>query len=175
MQSHWRRANDSDLPRINEIADQIHTGLPERPEVFAEKIRLCPEGSLVLLAGDKIVGYGISHPWQLHQIPPLDAFLERLPRDADCLYVHDVVVLPEFRGKLATASYIDEISRLAKATHIRALALVSVYDTHPLWGRFGFRVVTPDAELSAKLRSYGDTAKYMICDLEDRKTASRAH
>jgi hypothetical protein len=167
VELHWRRAKSSDLQRVNEIADQIHTGLPERPEVFAEKVRLFPEGALVLPAGDKIVGYGITHPWKLCQIPPLDTFLEKLPGDADCLYVHDVVVLPEFRGKLAAGSYIETISRLAKAMHIRSLALVSVYDTDPLWGRFGFCVVTPEAGLSAKLRSYGDTAKYMICNLRD--------
>ena len=165
VELHWRRAKSSDLPRINEIADQIHTGLPERPEVFAEKVRLCPEGSLILVAGDKIVGYGISHPWKLHRIPPLDTFLEDLPNDADCIYVHDVVVLPEFRGKLATSSYVERISEWARAMRIGSLALVSVYDTDRLWARFGFRVVPPDASLSAKLRSYGESAKYMICNL----------
>ncbi|HZR75129.1 GNAT family N-acetyltransferase [Bradyrhizobium sp.] len=165
MELHWRKANSSDLQRINEIADRIHTGLPERPEVFEEKVRLCPEACLVLLAGDEIVGYGISHPWKLHQIPPLDTFLENLPPNPDCIYVHDVVVLPEFRGKLAVGMYIEVIAQLAKAMNIGSLALVSVYDTDPLWSRFGFRVVPPDTTLSAKLQSYGETAKYMICDL----------
>ena len=165
VELHWRRAKPFDLPQMTEIAARIHPGLPERPEVFAEKMRLFPDGCLVLGADHAIIVYGISHPWKLNQIPPLDDFLERLPPDADCFYVHDVVVLPEFRGKLTAGSYIDTIATLARSAQIGFLALVSVYDTDSLWGRFGFRKVAADAELSTKLRSYGETAKYMICDL----------
>jgi hypothetical protein len=43
--------------------------------------------------------------------------------------------------------------------------LVSVYATRPLWQRLGFRPVTADAELRAKLASYGDSATYMLRDL----------
>ncbi|MGY3074279.1 hypothetical protein ACVWZZ_000650 [Bradyrhizobium sp. LM6.10] len=37
---HWRPARASDLPAISAIAARIHPDLPERPEVFAEKMRL---------------------------------------------------------------------------------------------------------------------------------------
>jgi GNAT superfamily N-acetyltransferase len=161
---HWRPARASDLPAMSVIAARIHPDLPERPEVFAEKMRLYPDGCRVLAARDAIAGYGLSHPWKRQQIPPLDGFLERLPEDADCLYVHDVAVLPDFRGGVAR-DYIATIEELARASHIATLALVSVYATRPLWERLGFRPVTADAQLLVKLASYGDGATYMLRDL----------
>jgi GNAT superfamily N-acetyltransferase len=161
---HWRPARASDLPAISAIAARIHPDLPERPEVFAEKMRLYPDGCRVLAAEDEIAGYGLAHPWKQHRIPPLDGFLEQLPGDADCLYVHDVAVLPGFRGGVA-GDYVAAIEQLARASGIATLALVSVYATRPLWERLGFRAVTANAELRAKLASYGDNATYMLRDL----------
>lgn len=158
---HWRPARASDLAAICAIAARIHPDLPERSEVFAEKMRLCPDGCRVLVANDIIAGYGLAHPWTLNQIPPLDDFLVRLPENADCLYIHDVAVLPEFRGGAARVC-VAEIEALARASRIAALALVSVYATQTLWHHFGFRAVTADAVLRAKLASYGDGATYML-------------
>lgn len=45
------------------------------------------------------------------------------------------------------------------------LALVSVYDTHVVWARHGFKIVKDDS-LVDKLASYGETAKFMIRDLK---------
>lgn len=152
------------------IAEEIHPDLPERMEVYAEKLRLFPPGWLVQVADGTIVGYGVSHPWKLHQVPPLDAFLHELPRDADCLYVHDVAVLPAHRGRRTADSYIESMAAVARSAGIGALTLVSVYGTDTLWSRLGFRTVAAEAELRAKLRSYGETAKYMIRDLAARQT-----
>ncbi|MCK1740632.1 GNAT family N-acetyltransferase [Bradyrhizobium sp. 139] len=161
---HWRPACTSDLPAISAIAARIHPDLAERPEVVAEKMRLYPDGCRVLVAGEDIAGYGLTHPWTQNRIPPLDGFLERLPDDADCLYVHDVAVLPHVRGG-AARDYIAAVAELARASGITTLALVSVYGTRPLWEHLGFRPVTADADLRAKLAPYGDGATYMLRDL----------
>lgn len=160
----WRPARTPDLPAISAIAARIHPDLPERPEVFAEKMRLYPDGCRVLLADDIVTGYGLAHPWTQNEIPPLDDFLERLPDDADCVYVHDVAVLPGFRGGMAR-EYVSAIEALACASRITMLTLVSVYATRPLWERLGFRSVAADAPLRAKLASYGVGATYMRRDL----------
>jgi ribosomal protein S18 acetylase RimI-like enzyme len=164
---HWRHAQQSDLPQIGEIAARIHPDLPERTEVISEKMRLCPDGCLVLAARDAIVGYGLSHPWMQHQIPPLDGFLEKLPPNTDCLYVHDVAVLPDYRGGGTARTYVATIEVLARSSHIETLTLVSVYRTRSLWERFGFRVVASDAALRRKLESYGESATFMVRDLGD--------
>lgn len=78
--------------------------------------------------------------------------------------MHDVAVLPDRRGGVAR-DYIGGIAELARASGIAALALVSVYATRPLWEHLGFRPVTADAALRAKLASYGEVATYMRHDL----------
>jgi ribosomal protein S18 acetylase RimI-like enzyme len=160
----WRLAHAADLEAISAIAAQTHIDLPERPDVFAEKMRLYPQGCRVLAAGHEIAGYGIAHPWMRHQIPPLDSLLGQLPGMADCLYVHDVAVLPQYRGDVARA-YVATVEELARSSGIATLALVSVYGTRLMWHRLGFEPVTPDAALRAKLASYGASATYMLRDL----------
>ena len=91
-------------------------------------------------------------------------FSRRLPEDAECLYLHDIAVLPDFRGG-AARGYVATIEELARSSGIATLALVSVYATRPLWEHLGFRAVTADQPLSAKLTSYGASATYMLRDL----------
>jgi hypothetical protein len=163
MQFQWKPLQVSDLDCLNKIADQIHATLPERPEVFEEKVRLFPAGCRKLVSATHLVGYGISHPWLLYSIPPLDAFLKALPESPQCLYIHDVVVLPVARGHNAAGQYVRYVKELAGDLNISSLALVSVYGTDVLWRRFGFHIVrTPDLDL--RLASYGSSAKYMICE-----------
>ncbi|RXH17488.1 GNAT family N-acetyltransferase [Bradyrhizobium guangzhouense] len=162
----WRRAHAADLAAISAVAVRIHPDLPERPEVLAEKMRLFPEGCRVLVAGHGIAGYGLAHPWMQHRVPPLDDFLERLPDAADCLYIHDVAVLPDARGGVARA-YVAEIEQLALTSGIATLALVSVYGTRALWERLGFHPVAPDAALRDRLSSYGASATYMLRELAE--------
>jgi len=70
-------------------------------------------------------------------------------------------VLPDFRGGVAR-DYVVAIEQLARVSGIATLALVSVYATRPMWEHLGFRPVTADAELRAKLATYGDSATYML-------------
>ena len=148
------------LDRVNEIADEIHTSLLERPEVFEEKCRLFPDGCRVLVCDERVVGYAVSHPWLLGRTPPLDEFLRALPETPTCLYLHDIVVLPAARGQRAAERFLNYLESLARRMTVGRLALVSVYGTDALWSRHGFEV-TQRPELEEKLRSYGPTAKYM--------------
>lgn len=158
----WRPAAATDLVDIQRIGDQIHPDLRERPEVFAERLELFPEGCFALVRNQEVVGYGLSHPWFLNRIPPLNQLLGSIPQSPDCLLIHDVAVLPHARGHGAAGILIELTAKLARMRSIPYLALVSVYDTRPLWTRLGFEVI-PDRSLADKLKSYGDTACYMIC------------
>ena len=128
-------------------------------------MRLYPDGCCVLAAGNEIAGYGLAHPWMRQQIPPLDGFLDRLPDAADCLYVHDVAVLPDFRGG-TTRAYVAEIEELARSSGIATLALVSVYDTRPLWEHLGFRR-RAGCGAARQTFSYGASATYMLRELAE--------
>ena len=153
----WLPLTAADLPQLCSIAARVHPGLPERDEVFAEKTRLFPDGALKLVRGGLMSGYGLAHPWALGTAPELDAFLGALPERPDCLYIHDVALLPSARGAGAAEAFVARMETLARARGIAALALVSVYGTAYFWGRFGFAAAEgPD------LASYGEGAAYMV-------------
>jgi ribosomal protein S18 acetylase RimI-like enzyme len=160
----WRPVRPTDLDAINLIADEIHTSLPERSEVFEEKCRLFPEGCFALVREEEVLGYGISHLWQIGDIPHLDTFLRKLPDSPNCIFIHDVAVLPQARGKNAAGEYIELIAAVARKYEITRLTLVSVYNTDVLWSRYGFKVVD-NLSLVEKLDDYGQSAKYMTLEL----------
>jgi GNAT superfamily N-acetyltransferase len=158
--SKWRAMAVADLATIQRLADSQHPSLPERPEVFAEKLELFRDGCLVLVQEGTIVGYCFSHPWPLRSIPPLDGLLGCLPPSPECLFIHDLAIEQGARGKGATGILVEFLVSLARREGLPYLALVSVYGTYPLWTRFGFEVVS-DAALADSFKSYGDTARYM--------------
>ncbi len=161
----WQPLSRGDLPAVVLIADGIHASLRERVEVFGEKLSLFPEGCRKLMDGTRLVGYGFSHPWTLDSIPRLDGFMGKLPARPQCLYIHDVAVIPEARGNSAAARYVEHIKGLAAAMRIPHLALVSVYGTDALWGRMGFKA-RESSGFGDALGTYGPGAKYMVYDLQ---------
>ncbi|MCM2267640.1 MAG: GNAT family N-acetyltransferase [Elusimicrobiales bacterium] len=154
----WKPLEAADMPQVLAIAARLHPELPERLEVLAEKRRLFPDGCRKLMAGLDMAGYGLAHPWRLNAAPRVDAFLELLPSAPDCLYLHDVAVLSEGRGRGAAGAYVVYLEGLARKLGLGHLALVSVYGTVPLWEKLGFKSVSAGAP---PLPSYGPSAAYM--------------
>ncbi|MBN8928277.1 MAG: hypothetical protein BGO51_19330 [Rhodospirillales bacterium 69-11] len=147
-----------DLADVVRIAAAVHPpALAEAPAVFAERRDLYPAGTFLLEVGGRPTGYVLAHPWRAGTIPPLDTLLGALPSAADCLYLHDLALLPAARG-LGAAGAI--VTRLAAATTHPRLALVAVGGSAPFWRRQGFLPVV-SATLGAKLEGYGPNACYM--------------
>ena len=154
----WREAAPSDLRAIDLVARAVHPLLPERPEVFAEKLRLFHPGCLVLERGKEVVGYALSHPWPCGAVPPLDRFLGALPQGAACLFIHDVALMPGARGLGAGRSLLPRLDLVARRHGLGAMALVSVYGTERFWHGLGFAAT----ESEGLAEGYGPSARYMI-------------
>ncbi|WP_342636830.1 GNAT family N-acetyltransferase [Enterovirga rhinocerotis] len=134
--------------------------------VLAEKAGLCPEACRKLVRGEEMIGYALAHPWRLFDIPRLDSYLLALPPDPDCLYLHDIAVLPEGRGSGAAGRYVDHLRATARSRGLASLACVSVYGTSRLWRAFGFEIIV-DPRLEAALRGYDESATYMVARVEE--------
>lgn len=155
----WLPLTGGDIAEVFAAAARLHPALPERAEVLAEKLRLFPDGCRKFAAGGRLAGYGLAHPWTLGSAPKLDSFLGALPAAPDCLYLHDVAILPEARGRGAARAYVEYLQGLARRLGLSRLALISVYGTVPLWEKLGFTVVSAGAP---PLPSYGPSAVYML-------------
>ncbi|KAK2762793.1 hypothetical protein FQN54_000968 [Arachnomyces sp. PD_36] len=157
----WRQMSTSDIPGLMRVADEIHQDLPESARVFLERVKLFPDGCLILEENDssEVCGYAISHPIRHRQPPALDSLLGEISPDVDQYYIHDVAVLPKFRGAGLAGECINKL--LTVAERYPTTCLVSVYGTARFWGRFGFVADPVDGPLAEKLRDYGPDATYL--------------
>jgi GNAT superfamily N-acetyltransferase len=154
----------ADLPAVMKVAALVHPDYPEDEAVFAERLRLAPEGCHVLAAGEGALrGYLVSHPWPAGAVPPLNSLLGRIPPGTANWYLHDLALLPAARGSGAAGAIVGAIARHAAQTGYTSLALVAVNDSGGFWRRQGFREVR-DPALALKLASYDDAARYMRRD-----------
>ena len=160
----WRRAADADLDAILAVQARVHTIAPESRAVFASKREAFPSGTLVFDPGGAVLGYGIFHPGTVGDVPALHALPFRIPERPDCLFIHDVALLPEARGRGGARVFVALARHEALALGLGRLALVSVYGTVPIWSRLGFAVRTPSRG-AAKLHPYGETARYMTSEI----------
>ncbi|MBK1841853.1 GNAT family N-acetyltransferase [Azospirillum sp. YIM B02556] len=162
----WRAMTATDLDRILAIADIVHPAYPEERGVFEERLALYPAGCRVAECRGDAIGYGVMHPGKLGVPPPLDSPLGALPPDADCLYLHDIALLPMARGTGLGAGVLGYAHRLAGREGWRWLALTSTPGARSYWERVGFTSYREGGPaLAAKLASYGGGMSYMTAPI----------
>jgi GNAT superfamily N-acetyltransferase len=153
-----------DLAEVQVLADAIHIDHPEDPAVFAERLRLYPQGCLVLEGNERLIGYALTHPWHFGLPPALNMVLREIPHEATTFYVHDMALLPEARGKGYAAQAGEWLTRHAQDAGFGNLSLVAVNNSQGFWQQLGFRpTIVPGLE--AKLLTYGPDAVLMVRDL----------
>jgi len=161
----WRAMAAADLPAVNALAARIHPSFPEDAAVFAERLRLYPDGCRVFERGNGIAAYVVSHPW-LHAEPPaLNSLLGELPATPTTYYIHDLALAPEVRGSGAAADIVAWLAAHALASGLSGIALIAVNGSAGFWQRQGFTEMQ-NPGFDAKLRSYGDDARFMTRGLD---------
>lgn len=154
----WRRAGLEDAEAISRLSLQILGDLGEPAGIFAERISLCPEGCHVLMSGPEMVGHAITHPWRRGTPPAMNQRLGSLPLDADCWYIHEVVLAEQARGRGGVRAILQVLQEAATARELRVIALVAVEGAFAYWEGLGFRQVPLTG---AQIGSYGGQAAYM--------------
>ncbi|NIX76874.1 GNAT family N-acetyltransferase [Microvirga sp. c23x22] len=160
----WRPMTPHDLDDVKVLADRIHLDHPEDRDVFVERQAIYPDGCHVLVEGDALIGYALTHPWRFDEPPALNSRLGGIPRDAATYYVHDVALLPEARGKGYAAQAGALLAAHARSAGFANMSLVAVNKSQAFWEKLGFKVRTVPG-LQAKLFSYGADAVMMVREL----------
>lgn len=161
---HWRALTTLDLPSVEAIAAAVHPDFPEAIALFAERLRLYPDGARFLELGGVPAGYLISHPWHARAVPALNVLVGAMPPDAATYYMHDLALLNKARGTGAAAMIVGAMIGHARAMGFPSLSLVAVNGSQPFWYKHGFRVVNAP-ELADKLASYEPAARFMVKSL----------
>lgn len=164
--ANWRPMTAQDLDSVVAIADMVHPGFPEDPEVLRERLVLHQDGCFILHdpVGNEPLGYLLSHPWAADSAPRLNTLIGKLPR-AEVYYLHDIALLPAARGMRAGEKAVALVEAQARALGLKHIALVAVNESGSFWLRQGFNPVE-DNNWLAKLASYGPDAAYMIKRLD---------
>lgn len=131
----------SDIDAVLRVQRQAYRlpQLLERPEVFRRKMDLFPDGAIGEFKDATLVGYVFFHPWKQGEIVSLDTEIARLPDQPDCIYIHDLSVVPECHGRGIAKALFSEVRRVAGSLGISRYTLVAVQDSEPFWARLGFR------------------------------------
>jgi len=161
----WRPMTAGDLDGVVEIA---HLSFPDHVEdrsCFENRLETFAEGCFVLgCEKDRIHGYLVAYPWKGESAPSLNSRIERLPDEADRLYLHDLALHPQARGAGWTRPMVEQLVRQARTGGWPILALVAVNQATAFWEGLGFSVVD-DQQVQARLASYGPDARYMVWHL----------
>ena len=157
----WRPMTVADLDAVVGIAA---IGFPdhfESRDCFGNRLALNPSGCRVLVGEAGVRGYLVAYPWRADSAPTLNTLIEAIPADAAVMYLHDLALHPEARGRGLSRPVVERLAAEAKAAGWPALALVAVNEAAPFWEGHGFEVADPPG-VAAKLASYGSDARYMV-------------
>ena len=92
----WREMLIEDIPYVYNIAKDIWTIYNESQIIYENKFCSFPEGCYVY-DDNGIKGYIISHPYNLSSPPKINTLLPNV--EINCLFIHDIVIVTEYRGR----------------------------------------------------------------------------
>lgn len=146
---------------ILKIQEEAYTDvLPEDINVLKSKWVSSPNTCAIYSNNDnKILGYLLAHPWA-SEVPPKLHEKTQIT-DSITLYLHDLAIAQEVRGKGIAKNLVINLIDKAKSQGFVRIFLVAVQGADMFWAKFGF-IVVPNALICS---SYGDDAKLMTLEL----------
>jgi predicted N-acetyltransferase YhbS len=112
----------------------------ESAEMVRQKLALFPQGCFACVEKTVFYGYILSLPWLSGEVVPLNAAI-RLPPQPDCLYIHDLAVRAEARGRQIGRRLVEKVLHKGKELGFHACTLVAVQGSEPFWGKLGFEIL----------------------------------
>ena len=144
----------ADIDAVLQIQSRCYTALePESADSLLSKLDASPATCWVADSERGLAGYLFAHPWTSDAPPSLDLVIEQLPPAADCFYIHDLAIDPDWRGTGTAERLIDGALKLADDQWHRC-ALIAVQASQRFWRRFGFALAP--AHLQQAAADYGD-------------------
>lgn len=149
-----RPLGHEDIPGVLGVQRSAYPDpLIESSSSFSRKLEVWPAGARGAFDGREMVGYLFCHPWTVGEIAPLDDRELVLPEPPSCLYVHDLAVRADRKGRGIGGLLAAEVPRLAGLHSLDACALVAVQGAHTFWERQGF-IATREIKYGSGARAF---------------------
>lgn len=139
--------------------------IPESRASLRAKLAASPESCFVAVDGGDVIAYLIALPWLSQAPPSLNAPTCELPAHPDCVYLHDLSVLPAARGTGIGGLMIAHFFAYCRQSALTKASLVAVQSSATFWRGFGFNSIKLDAALTKKLATYGHDAEFLMCEI----------
>lgn len=148
---------------ILRIQEEAYTELPpEDVSILKSKWLSSPHTCSIYSSNEnKILAYLLSHPWGSDNPPKLN---EEAPvnNETSNLYIHDLALSNEARGKGIARALVENLINNAKTQGFTKILLVAVQSSSSFWAKYGFMVIGN----AAICPSYGSSAKLMALELK---------
>lgn len=151
----------ADLETLIAIQAQAHRPeFQESRESYACKLNRAGETAwLAVDESGNALGFCLALAWQ-RGLPPPDLNADKLPllEWSDCLYLHDLAVLPEASGQGVGSSLVETVWAKTLSLGLAGIVLVSLADSVGWWRRQGWCEQPGEAVLTG----YGSGALLMF-------------
>jgi ribosomal protein S18 acetylase RimI-like enzyme len=128
----------SDVKNVNNICFQ--DAYQEDISVYNAIIEVFPEGAYGAFCDNELVGYIFFHPYKYPAVKPLNSLLA-LSGDENCMYLHEIAVLPEYRAQHIPTRLLSAFDHVSQSHNLTLQSLVSVQNSIGFWEKKGFAVV----------------------------------
>lgn len=125
----------------------------ESGDSFAGMIAVYPKGCIGLYVNDLLSGYVFFHPYHEDRIKPLNHVFELVGTE-DCVYLHDLAILPNYRGLDLSRILTDIVDLETCNSGFVTQCLVAVQGSYTFWQKVGFKIIK-------EVENYGHHAYYM--------------
>ena len=162
-----RNARDQDIPTVVEIDAEAFSayGTAEKPETFQTRLRVFPNGFIILIADNEIAGYGCSEKWLTERELGLDegSLVTHQP-DGRIFCITGMAVKTKYRGRGYGLLILDKLMEIAHNEGCRKIVLETTH-AQGLYLKRGFKTVRNRVErgvpldvMSLDIESYGGNA-----------------
>jgi ribosomal protein S18 acetylase RimI-like enzyme len=162
-----RNARDQDMLAVVEIDFEAFSpsGTAEKPETFSQRLRVFPNGFIILVADNEIAAYGCSEKWLAEREPGRDEDpMKTHQPDGRIFFISGMAVRTNQRGKGYGLRILDKLMEIAHNEGCRQI-IVETANAQDLYLKRGFQKVRSRMQggisldvMSLDIESYGGKA-----------------
>jgi len=159
-----RNARDQDIPAVVEIDAEASSsdGTAEKPETFPLRLKVFPDGFIILVADNEIAAYGCSEKWLTEREPGLDEHsLASHQPDGRIFCITSIAVKMKYRGRGYRLLVLDKLMEIAHGEGCKKIVVETAH-AQDLYLKRGFKTVQKRTErgisfdvMSLDIESYG--------------------